>query len=346
MSGIIPVPSPAWQLKYRGGPITSRISKMLVSIEYTSFESGASPDLELTLEDRDKRWQNQWFPQRGDEVDLSIGYDQNLTSCGTFQIDEVELTFPPDQVKVKCLAAIITPDARTPISQQYETVDLGAIAKTIASKHGWTLVHAPEQINIQYERVTQNQETDLEFLHRLSRENNYDFTIKGGQLIFFSRTQLEAAAPIAIFRRGDGNIISGNFTAKTQATYKSATVSYQNPDTKALITGTAEADPPVAVGDTLTLQMQCENAQDATQKARAALHDYNMLIVTGTLEITGQTIPAGKPVEIKGFGKFDGNFMIAKAIHRVSRSDGYKTRLELRSLNAPADGSGAATATS
>lgn len=337
----IPVPSPAWQLKYRGIAITGRIEKMVVSIEYTSFESGESPDLEVTLEDRDRRWQGRWFPQRGDEVDLSIGYDQDLTSCGTFQVDEVELDFPPDQVKMKCLAATITPDARSPISQGYENVDLGAIAKIIATKHGWTLVHAPERINIQYERVTQSQEMDLEFLHRLARENNYDFTVKGGQLIFYSRTQLESAGAIATFRRGDGSLISGNFKAKTQATYRAATVSYQNPDTKALITGTAEADPPVAVGDTLTLQMQCENAQDATQKARAALHDHNMLIVTGTLSIPGQaTIPTGKPVAIKGFGKFDGNYIIAKAIHRLSRSEGYKTQLELRSVNAPADGSG------
>jgi phage protein D len=337
----VPVPKPSWQLKYRGIAITGRIEKMVVSIEYTSFEGGASPDLEITLEDRDRRWQNPWFPQRGDELDLSIGYFNQLTSCGTFQIDEVELDSPPDQVKMKCLAAIITPDARTPISQQYESVDLGAIANIIATRHGWTLVHAPEAINIQFERVTQNQETDLEFLHRLSRENNYDFTVKGGQLIFYSRTQLESVAAIATFRRGDGNVISVNFKAKTQGTYKAATVSYQNPDTKALITGTAEADPPVAVGDTLTLQMQVENAQDATQKARAALHDYNMLIVTGTLNIRGNaTIPTGKPIAIQGFGKFDGKYVIAKAIHRLSRSDGYKTQLELRSVNAPADASG------
>jgi phage protein D len=146
---------------------------------------------------------------------------------------------------------------------------------------------------------------------------------------------------IATFQRGDGIVVSGNFKAKTQATYKAATVSYQNPDTKALITATAEADPPVAVGDTLTLQMQCENAQDAKQKTIAALHDHNMLIVTGILNIRGQqTIPTGMPIAIKGFGNFDGNYMIAKAIHRLSRSDGYKTQLELRSVNAPADGSG------
>ena len=228
MTSLVAVPSPAWQLKYRGVAIKGRIEKMVVSIEYTSFEGGASPDLEITLEDRDQRWQGPWFPQRGDQVDLSIGYsNSDLVSCGTFQVDEVELDLPPDQVKMKCLAITITPDARTPNSQAYETVTLGAIAKIIADKHGWTLVTAPEAINIEFERVTQTQETNVEFLHRLARENNYDFTVKGGQVIFYSRTALESLAAIMTFRRGD--VVRGNFKAKTLPTYKAATVSYQEP---------------------------------------------------------------------------------------------------------------------
>ena len=79
MSSSIPVPKPAWQLKYRGLAITNRIEKMVTSIEYTSYEGGASPDLEVTLEDRDRpEWQGRWFPQRGDQVDLWIGYDEDL----------------------------------------------------------------------------------------------------------------------------------------------------------------------------------------------------------------------------------------------------------------------------
>ncbi len=336
------VPSPAWTLNYRGVAITQRIDAMVLSIEYTSFESGASPDLEVKLEDRDRRWQGRWFPQRGDQVDLSIGYDNALVSCGTFQVDEIELDSPPDVVKMKCLAVTITPDARTPNSQHYESVTLGAIAKIIAGKHGWTLVSAPEAINIQFERVTQNQESDVEFLHKLARENNYDFTVKGGQVIFYSRTALENQAPTRTFTRGDGRETTVNLKAKTHVTYKSATVSYQNPDTKTLITATVAADPPVAVGDTLPQQIQCENAQDAAQKARAALHGANMLIVTGTLNCPGTPIPAGSVIALSGWGKFDGNYMIEKAVHRLARNEGYKTEFGPRSLNAPADGSAAA----
>ncbi len=336
---LLVVPSPAWTLKYRGVTITQRIEKMVIAIEYVSFESGASPDLEITLEDRDRRWQGGWFPVRGDEIDLSIGYANALVSCGTFQVDEVELDCPPDVVKMKCLAVTITPDARTPISQQYESMTLADIAKLIAGRHGWALVNTPEQINIEFERVTQNQETDVEFLHKLARENNYEFTVKGGQLIFYSRTALENQAPIATFIRGDGELIRANFKAKTNLTYKAATVSYQNPDTKQLITATVKALPPVAVGDTYVVQKQCENAQDAVQKARAALHDHNALIVTGTLNCPGNPIPAGSVIAVSGWGNFDGNYMISKASHHLSRNEGYRTDFEIRSLNAPADGS-------
>ena len=47
-----------------------------------------------------------------------------LFTAGLSRFDEVELNGPPDQVKMKCLAVTITPDARTPTSLPYESMDL------------------------------------------------------------------------------------------------------------------------------------------------------------------------------------------------------------------------------
>ena len=208
---------------------------------------------------------------------------------------------------------------------------LAAIANIIRDQaYGWTLVSAGEPIDIEYERITQNQETDLEFLHRLARENNYIFTVKGGQL-FCSRGRCSGKrGAITTFQRGDGFVTSGNFKAKTRATYKAATVSIRIRH-KATHHGGAEGRSASCSGDTPTrCKCKSKTGQDAAQKAKAALHEANMLIVTGTLEIYGRNhIPTGKPIAIKGFGDFDGKYIIAKAIHRLSRDKGYSTQLEV-----------------
>ena len=60
-----PVRSPNWILLYSGVNITADISHMVLSISYADELGGRSGDLEIELEDRDKRWQGAWFPQRG-----------------------------------------------------------------------------------------------------------------------------------------------------------------------------------------------------------------------------------------------------------------------------------------
>ena len=59
-----PVRSPNWILTYQGVNITTDISPMVLSISYVDELDGRSGELEVELEDRDKRWQGAWFPQQ------------------------------------------------------------------------------------------------------------------------------------------------------------------------------------------------------------------------------------------------------------------------------------------
>ena len=92
-----PVCSPNWMLSYSGINITADISRMVLSIRYVDELGGRSGELEIELEDRDRRWQGTWFPQQGDVVSLLIGYSvEMLLPCGDFQIDDLEIEGPPD----------------------------------------------------------------------------------------------------------------------------------------------------------------------------------------------------------------------------------------------------------
>jgi phage protein D len=328
-----PVRAPGWALTYRGVAITSRIESMVLGVTYTTHAGGASPELEFEIEDRDKRWQGPWFPARGDLVALAIGYaGESLVSCGSFQVDEVELRGPGDVMHLRCLAAFITDAMRTPNSVGYENQTLLGIAGQVAKKYGFTLLGAAVNPDVSFARVSQNQETDLEFLHRLANEHNYEFSVRGTQMVFYSRTSLEQQSASSIVHRAD--VTRFSFKAKTRRIYKAVQVSYQNPATKQLVAATATATPTPPTGDTLKIVERCENGQQAALKAAARLHRENMIQTTGELSMPGTTaITAGRKITISGFGVFDGNYMVDKARHELKRASGFTTDIEIRSVN-------------
>jgi phage protein D len=363
-----PVRHPRWELTYAGQNITGRITSMATEISYSDHRahqhhhqravatSAEADEVEVVLEDRDRRWQGPWFPVRGDIVNLLIGYEgeEQLLDCGDFQVDELELKGPPDTFHLKCIAAGITPSLRTPRSAAYETQTLLQVANTIAGLHQLTVTGIPQNINVSWQRITQRHETDLHFLRRLALAHNYDFSIRGTQLVFYARTPLEDAGTVLTITRGSAQstqyqpryampmpMVSGQgifaksfeFQVKTQKIYKSASVAYQNPVTKQLIAASSQ-DSSSPTGDDLHIVTRCENPQQAQLKADSALHDANMLQVTGRVETEGTVLlVAGVNVNLMGFGTFDGKYHIESSRHRLERSSGYTTEIEVRKLS-------------
>lgn len=364
----LPIRHPAFTLTYAGQNITTDITAMVIELTY-SDTSGAytrgrgrhhhkeADEIEVTLEDRDRRWQGSWYPQQGDTVSLQMGYEtEPYLNCGTFQVDELELTGPPDTFHIKCISAAITPSLRTKRSFAYENVTLLDVANVVAARNGLTVVNAQQTQNISWQRITQHHETDLAFLRRLALAHNYDFTVRNNQLVFYDRTTLEQSAPVLTVLRTQTKAFE--FRDKTQAVYEQAQVAYQNPQQKALLTALSstpsgdiflnpqdvaanEAFPGTSldvftlksVGDNLFIPMRVENQQQAKLKADSALHDANMLQITGRLELEGTTLlVAGVNITISGFKNFDGNYHITASTHRLDRSTGYSTEIEVRQL--------------
>jgi Bacteriophage probable baseplate hub protein len=326
-----PVRSPAWTLTYGGVNITADVTPMVEAIVYESHEQHLADEVQVTLEDRDGRWQGPWFPTYGDVVSLQIGYaGEPLLPCGAFQVDELELEGPPDAMHLRCIAAGITSALRTPTSARFESQTLAQIAALVANRHGFTLVNAPAANGLLLARVTQRRETDLQFLHRLANAYDYDFSVRGTQLIFYPRGVLEAVPAVLALRRTD--LISFAFKARTKQIYQAARVSYQNPATKTLISQVVTAAKDLT-DDILNLAERAESPSDALARAAAALHRHNMLQATMRVTLPGTTtLVAGNTVALHGFGQNDGAYLITAARHRLERTTGYTTEAEGRKL--------------
>ncbi len=166
------VRSPQWILSYRGVNITTDVSQMVLAIRYVDRLDGASGELEVELEDSAKRWQGPWYPTLGDVVSLQIGYgDEALLDCGEFQIDELEFDGPPDLMRLRCLAAYITPAMRTANTVAYENLGIVEIAAQIAAKYELTMVtsSSESESDLTFDRVTQRRQPDRSGVSETSR---------------------------------------------------------------------------------------------------------------------------------------------------------------------------------
>lgn len=442
------VQTPKFIVEYNGKDISADLTPHLVSLTYTDHVKGKSDEVEISLEDADARWRNEWYPQKGDTLNVQIGFVNNLVDCGEFVIDEIELQGPPDTVSIRGMASSINKSLRTRKNKAHENKTLKDIAQATCSALGLTLddgtkiekVKRPdissEKARIQFfinkcieivrydgvrrpiaaalvaERIavdmnslkskgyttqsneiqsaittlvatqytaqdvgnfaksliaikqgldsepkeytkkssvgldkirltrsTQNRETDLEYLKRLSETYGYSFSVRGTTMHFYHLEDLEGASSVNKIDRSD--LLSYSFKDKASKVYKSAKVSYHDPKTNKVIKGEHTPEPTttadgssysdVTSDDTLEIRDRAENEQQAKAMAKAALHEHNSKTQTGSVTVIGNPLfVAGNNLDITGMGSLSGKFHIEQSTHKIDRSSGYTVDLELK----------------
>ncbi len=326
-------------VQYAGRDITATITPSLIELNYDDALEGQSDAVELVLEDVERRWQNAWYPQHGDALMVQIGYeDAPLLPCGEFEIDEIELSGPPDVVRVKALSAGVKRSVRTNKGRPYENTTLEKIGRDVATRNKLTFKGKVEHVAIRY--VAQAFETDLAFLSRVFAEYGYAFSVRGHDLCVFKRTALKEAKPTVAIGRTD--VSSYRFRDKVHGVFVSSQANYHDPHSKTLKKGRAkdaEAKTNQRSADELKINVRAENDQQARLKADAALDRANEDQTGASLTLFGNVkLMAGVNVQLTGFGRMDGKYTITQSRHRFSRSSGYTTEIEMKRVRDPSQG--------
>lgn len=342
---------PVFFIEYEGKDVTADISRDFVRLVYTDKRSGEADELEIVLENSHGRWSGSWYPEKGDRIRASFGYaGEALLPCGEFEVDECELTGQPDEVTIKALAAGITRAVRTRQTRAYDVQTLASIAKQVAQRNGLQLAGEPEPIPLG--RITQNQETDLRFLKRLSEQYGHMVSVRGEQLFVAPLSAVDDRdAVLTVAARSQ--LKSYRVRDKTDATYKSATVAYLDPKTRKLVEHTESA--PTAKrkrgdkviedkADSLKLNTRAENKQQAVAMAKAALRDKNLKAVEGEFSLIGDPrLLAGNTLNIACLGKLDGDYLLSESRHTVTRSGGWDVSVTGQRLRTSAEAKQAAS---
>lgn len=323
---------PGWQIVYNGQDISGDIINSVTSVSYQENVGGLAASISINVQDTVQRWQRIGINQ-GDTISLSIGYRGSaLVACGTFDVDSFDLGGPPDAFTVHGIQAGIKAGLRTRRNIAYENMTVPAIAQNVAARDGMTAVISPTEPNVSYKRVTQHMETDLAFLHRLANAHNYEFTVRGDKLVFYSRAELEAEAPVGTITRSQVTRFAFSNQSLAHQSYANALVTYQNPQAKTLQSAKA-VNPVAATKDQLRLAHRLESNQQAAIRAQSALWEANMKQASGSLTMVGtMAFRAGQTVQVKGWGIWDAiTYLVSSARHELS-AGGYVTELSLRNV--------------
>jgi phage protein D len=322
-------------LLYNGKDISSDVSDQVLSIEYDDKIKGESDELNILLEDTDKRWQNSWYPEKGASLQLFIRDRYQQLDCGTFVIDENEISgsIDGDNFLIRALAAAYSKKMRSVVSRTHENKSIREIANTVAAGLGLTVQGTIK--DFRPARTNQYRETDLQFLNRLASQYGYIFSVRGSQLIFTHYKEIEDRQPSLILNRTD--LLRFNIKDSSHLTYKNGRIRYHVPQKKKVIsfsTGDDDDDTKAAestAGDDLEMYDRCEDEEQAETIAAFGLHNANSKMVGGDISVPGNPlILSGNNVQLQGIGKLSGIYNILGARHSISRDQGYGTTATLK----------------
>ena len=365
--------------RYAGGSImlggidilASLDAQSVLSFAYTDNTSDQADDLTVEIADPARTWMQTYLPQKGVECTavikvfnwISTGDSREL-DCGTFWLDQIDFTGPPNTVIAKASSIPTTGIKSQKKYRFWEDKDLQSIAAEIATENGLALVWDTME-NQQIKRTDQVETPDLEYLRDLFKDSSLSLKIFNRQLIAYSEEEYEAKGPVYVLTYGLANIISFSFSSKLDDTYVSAKNAYLSPETGKLIeTEFVAPTPPEGTEAILMLNERIEvepDAEGADEEAPELRVDFPALDYTTAIEGLGvgaseasirkckaklreknkhekrvSIVVVGNPgylsglnMQLTGFGKFDGKWFIESTVHSISEG-GYTTEIIAR----------------
>ncbi|OMH40220.1 phage late control D family protein [Desulfurobacterium indicum] len=325
---------PLWDMLWNGKNVTDYLTPYVLSVTYEDVYHGESDTIEITIENRDLRWLQNWYPEKGDTVVLNIGYkNEPHLPCGEFEIDEIEFSGSRtggDTVHLRGIAAPFKKSIREKRTIAYENAALSKVINLIADRNGMNAVVELDS-DPTFKRIDQKQMADLTFLRELAEKYNASVKVQGNTVYFISNDRLKERKPALTIERKD--IISYSLRDKTHNIYKGIIITYHDPKTKKLLKYREDWTGYKAGADYLKINEKVESLEEAKIRARAERYKYDSKEKTGRITMPGNPqVMAGLVVALKGFGLMDGNWLIERTRHTISRTGGWVTEMEVKKI--------------
>ncbi|WP_110933807.1 phage late control D family protein [Paenibacillus bouchesdurhonensis] len=327
-------------INYNGKDVTQDLADSLLDFAYNDADPGAMDDIQITLEDRERKWQEPWQPAAGDKIKAELrtinwGGPGEIKSLplGSFEVDSLEFAGPPDTVAIKAVSLPVGSSARQEVrTKAWEKVKLKTIAQDVAKRAGLKLLYEATD-NPSYDRLDQTEQSDLAFLNDQAKQEGIAVKIASGKLVLFDESEYEKKEAVATIEHGKDNILSYQFSWGTAYTaYRACQVTYKPPKSKKTIKYTYTPPGAPKSGPVLKINQKVSSAAEAQRLAKKSIREKNKEAGKASLTLVGDIrMAAGLTLNVKGWGRFDGKYIIESCSHAISGS-GYLTNLEIRKV--------------
>jgi len=298
----------------------------------------------------DERLQVSWSDSSlfavGNEVEIWLGYLDDLHNVMLAEITSLEPTFSADQPPMLTVRGYDYRHrlARGRKTRTFAQMKDSAIASQVAREAGLRAQAKDTKVSLMY--VVQSNQTDLEFLRRRAQLIGYEIYVRD-KVLYFQPPQSAAKAAAELSLGGDIT----EFTPRLSALGQVGEVTVRGWDVKQKkeIVGKAgmgqeyssmggKSSGPKVANRAFGKASAASVRQPLRSKAEAdqiALGHYNELALTyiqGTVVCSGRPqLRAGTVVDIAGAGKtFSGAYYVTSVTHTLTAEDGYQTSLTVQ----------------
>lgn len=258
-----------------------------------------------------------------------------LLECGAFELDSIVENGPPSTVTIKANSLPFSSQIRqTKISKAWESYHLSGIAKEMAKQNGMTCLYSAAS-DPYYARVEQYKVSDIDFLSKLCHDAGISLKATNNIVVLFDQAEYEKKSAVRTITKGDGTYTKYKLNTGTADTqYASCRVSYVNGKGQCIsaIATVADYKADAKNNQQLEISAKVESVAEAKALAAKCLRLHNKYENTVTFTLPGNpSLVAGVTVMLKGWGLWNGKYIIKQAKHTVN-GNGYTTQITLRKV--------------
>lgn len=346
-------PTPDFQILVNGNDISPKVKSRLMSLRLTDNRGFEADTVEVQLDDADGELA---MPPKGASMQVRIGWKgSSLVDKGTYTIDELEHSGPPDSLTIRGKSADMRGTLQQSREQSFHQQNISSIVDTIAARHQLKAKISDKLKAEVIEHIDQANESDANFLTRLAEQFDAIATVKNGNLLFLQAGQSNTASGMALegveitrqsgdshhFGVADRDAYSGvvaywqNDKSAKRQTVKAKKPKEAKPNDVKVIVGEKE----IMVGsndNVKTLRHIYANKQNAERAARAMWDKLQRGVATFTITLAmgrPELFPE-QPVSVSGFKPaIDNSAWILTRVEHNINDMGYTTGIELEVKN-------------
>jgi phage protein D len=184
-------PRAAWRVTLDGEDLTATLAPRLLSLRLSEKLGEEADSLEIVVHDTDGAFVP---PRQGARIAVWLGWSRGtgvpigLVDKGSFVVDELTWSGPPDRVTITAHSADFKGSYRTRKTRSWVGQTLGAIIIKIAADNALTPACHPDLADRTIPATEQHNKSDMQFIRDLGRQFDAVATVKDGTLIFAPRS--------------------------------------------------------------------------------------------------------------------------------------------------------------